>query len=357
MKIELDRALTHTLNSLPRGRLHTNPIVNLCNITSRHVTVDVNGNILLCSCDGWLPIPVGKVDDFDSLDDIWASDRAKFLQQNISDKKFTWCAVEHCGILHKNVVQSNYTLAINIDESCNLSCPSCRRGSKMLNSGPEYDKKSNQMQRIISWLAKFERPIKITLTGNGDPLASKITRSLIQNYQPRPNQSFNLKTNGLLIKKLIESSPLKKLIVSYHISVDAGSQAVYETVRRPGRWSVLLENLEWLKANKENALVTLDFIVQKDNLNDLFLFADLCNKFGFIANYSALFDWGTWNSKSVLNPDAYTIANGTFLDHDVTNHSHPEHQKFVKILNDLYDLNFSHVKLHNFFKKFLNATR
>jgi molybdenum cofactor biosynthesis enzyme MoaA len=357
MKIELDRALTHTLNSLPRGRLHTGNITNLCNITSRHVTVDADANILLCNCDGWLPIPVGKVDDFDSLDAIWSSDGAKFLQQNISDKKFTWCAVEHCGILHTNVMQANYTLAINLDESCNLSCPSCRRNMKMLDFGPEYDKKSNQMQQIIGWLAKFERPIKITLTGNGDPLASKITRSLIQTYQPRPNQSFNLKTNGLLIKKLIESSPLKESIVSYHISVDAGSQAVYETVRRPGRWAVLLENLEWLKVNKGNALVKLDFIVQKNNLDDLFLFADLCKKFGFIANYSTLFDWGTWNSQPVSNPDAYTIANGTYLDHDVTNISHADHQKFVKILNDLHNLNFSHVKLHNFFRKFLNVTR
>lgn len=356
MQIKLSRALTHTLNSLPRGRTHPTPITNSCNVPWHHVTVDFNSQVLLCTCDGWLPIPVGVVDDFDSLDDIWNCKTAKFLQQDIIDKKFTWCAVEHCGILQRNIVEGVHTLSLNIDESCNLACPSCRRSQVMLDQGPEYNKKLAQVNRIMSWLQKFDRPIQITLSGNGDPFASKILRPLIQTYQPLPKQRFTLKTNGLLIKKLLDSSTIKKAINVYFISVDAGSSNVYEKVRRLGKWNVLLDNLEWLKNNKDGANVMLDFVVQKDNLDDMFAFAELCKEFGFVASYSALFDWGSWNSAPVVQPDQYTIQNGTFLDHDVTNTSHPDHLKFVTLLNQLR-AKYPQVRLHNFFTKFFNGTR
>ena len=59
----------------------------------------------------------------------------------------------------------------------------------------------------------------------------------------------------LLMKKLLNDSPMKGSITNYSISVDAGSSKVYEKVRRPGKWEILLDNLEWLKLNKNNARV------------------------------------------------------------------------------------------------------
>lgn len=357
MQIKLNRALTHTLNSLPRGRLHSGSIKNSCNVPQHHATIDTEGNIFLCSCDAWLPIPIGTVDDFDSLDSVWESENAKFLQQNIKDKKFTWCAIEHCGILHRSISQKKHTLSINIDDSCNLSCPSCRRELRMLDQGSEFDRKLQQFHRVIEWLNNFEKPIRITLSGNGDPLASKITRDLFKSYIPRPTHTIELKTNGLLIKKLIDSSPAKKSIDTYAISIDAATAQVYETVRRPGKWTVLLENLEWLKHNRGTAKVMLDFVIQKNNLDDVMPFVELCNQYGFWGNFSALVDWGTWNSTSVLEPDVYTIKNGTFLDHDVANPNHPDHAKFVTIINDLYNANAPHIIIASFFKKFINVTK
>ena len=353
MQIKLNRAFTHTLNSLPRGRLHKESITNSCQVPWHHVTVDFNSNILLCDCDAWLPIPVGKVDDFDSLEDIWNSDIAKFLQQNIEDKKYTWCAVEHCGVAKSNINQQKYTLNLNLDESCNLACPSCRREMRMLDSGPEYETKLNQLNHILRWLEKFEKPIHITLSGNGDPLASKIIRPLIRTYVPKLGQTIKLRTNGLLMKKLLDDSPMKSSITNYSISVDAGSGEVYEKVRRPGKWEILIDNLEWLKLNKNNAQVYLDFVIQKDNFKDLPKFIDLCKQFGFNGGVSPLFDWGTWNRTAVLEPDAYTIKNGTFLDHDVADPIQPEHLKFVKIINNYR----TKISFSPYFTKFFHAAR
>jgi MoaA/NifB/PqqE/SkfB family radical SAM enzyme len=357
MQLKLNRAFTQTLNSLKRGRLHDKPITKSCNVPWKQVTVDFNGYILLCHCDAWLPIPVGTVDDFDSFEDIWTSEIAGVLQDNIKEKKYTWCAVQNCGILSRDVILPEYALAINLDESCNLSCPSCRREMRMLDQGPEYDKKLSQLKRILGWLEKFEHPIHITLSGNGDPLASKIIRPMFTEYQFTESQTLTLKTNGLLIKKILEDSPSKKSIRKYEISVDAGSKDVYEKVRRPGKWEKLIENLEWLKDNRGSSNVTLYFVVQKDNFQDMQSFADLCEKFNFNGALTPLADWGTWNSRPVLEPDAYTIVNGTFLDHNITDPGHPQHEIFVSSLNKLKDKKLPFMSFSPFFNQFFNVTR
>jgi len=353
MHIKLDHAFTHTLNSLPRGRLYTRPITNTCKVPSYHATIDRNANVLLCDCEAWLPIPVGQVDGFDSLDSIWNSDAATFLQKNINDKKFTWCAIEHCGILNHSIIPKIYSLNLSLDDSCNLACPSCRREQRMLEQGNVFDQKLAQTLKIKSWLEKFDRPIHITMSGDGDPLASKIMRPLILDFQPKPTQTFTLKTNGLLMKKILDSSKLKPAISCYSISVDAGTESVYEKVRRPGRWVVLIENLDWLASARQTAQVVLNFVVQRDNFRDLYAFRDLCQAYKFTGTIMPLFDWGTWNRNEVLNPDAYTIANGTFVDHNVTNPDHPDHKEFVGVINDLkHTMTFS-----PYFTKFFDATR
>ena len=322
----------HVLNSRPRGRLSTTKIRNSCTAPYKNIVVDFNSNCLICGCDGWLPIPVGQVQDFATLDDVWTSPIAKILQQDIDAKKFTWCAVDHCGIKQGNVTQATYALAINIDESCNLHCPSCRREPIMHLSGPIVDKKIQDIERILLWLELFDRPIHITLSGNGDPLASTIIRPLIKKYKPKATQTFKLFTNGLLIKKQLEDSSILKNITEFSISVDAGSQAVYENVRRGGSWEVLLENFDYLKSIDNNRLTTLNFAVQKNNFKDLQNFVDVCKNYNFNAKIHGLDDWGTWNNDDVLLPDAWTIKNGTFNQHNVLHKEHLQYQECKEII-------------------------
>lgn len=322
IEFNLEQGYAYKLNNMPRGKNIKIPITNSCNVPYRHVVVDFNSNCLICECDGWLPIPVGKVTDFESLQDLFNSPIAQVLQQDIDDKKFTWCAVEYCNIKNQNIIKRKFELAINIDESCNLNCPSCRRDSIMHISGPEVERKQQDINRIMSWLKNFNEPIHIILSGNGDPLASNIIRPLIKNYQPKSTQTFRLFTNGLLLKKQLENSPLLPNITEFSISVDAGSAEVYEKVRLGGRWKVLLENLQYLKALQKENSVQLNFAVQNSNWHDLSNFVDLCLSHGFRANIHQLDDWGTWNSAPVDTPDSWTIVNGTYLDHNVLNRSH-----------------------------------
>ena len=328
---KLSPAYTYKLRSMPRGT--SEAIKNKCNIPYKHLTIDLNSNCLVCTCDGWLPIPVGKVSDFASLDDVWNSPIAKLLQKDVDDKKFTWCATDHCGIKHRNITADSYTLSLNIDESCNLKCPSCRRDTIMVTDKTELENKQQDVNRVLSWLEQFPHPIRILMSGNGDPLASSIIRPLFLSYIPRSQQTFKLFTNGLLIKKQLINSKLLPNITDYSISVDAGSAEVYENVRRGGNWNILIENFDFLSKINKAHLVTLNFAVQKNNFKDLFNFLDLCKQYSFKATVHQLDDWGTWNSTVVTNPDEWTIQNGTLLDHDVLCKSHPEYTECVTIIN------------------------
>jgi sulfatase maturation enzyme AslB (radical SAM superfamily) len=166
-------------------------------------------------------------------------------------------------------------------------------------------------------------------------LASAIIRPLIKKYKPKTNQTFKLFTNGLLIKKQLADANILDNVTEFSISVDAGSQAVYENVRRGGSWSVLLENFDYLKSINKNRLTTLNFAVQKNNFNDLQNFVDVCNRYNFNGAIHGLDNWGTWNTNDVLYPDVWTIKNGTFQQHDVLNKEHSQYQECKKIIQQI----------------------
>lgn len=303
----LTPALKYTLHSLPRGRHYNGVIPHVCQAPHKALTIDLNGDCFVCVCDGWLPISIGKIQDFSSLDEVWKCSLAQLLQKDVEDKKFTWCAVNHCGIVHRDLNINEYQIFLNIDESCNLACPSCRQSQILHTGGSKFQQKVDQTTHFVKLLENFHNPVVITLSGNGDPFASLIMRSLIADYQPLPQHKIRIHTNGLLLKKLLPKSKILPFIRDYAVSVDAGTAEVYADVRRPAQWENLIENLDFLRevATSHNASVRLNFCYQRANFKDLKNFIDLCNSYEFRGNISAVSDWSTWNNfeeQNVLSP-------------------------------------------------------
>jgi organic radical activating enzyme len=316
---------------MPRGRHYQGSKNYSCNVPKRAITVDYQGDCFICNCDGWLPISVGKIESFSSLDAVWNSPVAKILQDDIDKKQFTWCAVKNCGIIDHDIYLAEAELLINTDESCNLACPSCRREQIMHTHGPFFEQQLSRTSHLITLLEKFTDPLKLVMSGNGDPLASPILRPLVMNYQPKKNQSVLLKTNGLLLEKTLTKSKMVSAIKHYSISVDAGSQSVYEDVRRPGCWKNLISNLDYLKdlSSEHKAIVDLNFVIQKNNFQDLKNFVDLCQKYQYNGLITPLTDWGTWD---------------VFLHHNVLDKNHVCYHTAIDVLRSVehtYDrLNF-----------------
>ena len=343
MDFNLNEAYIYDLISgaFPRGQNSNSYFNNTCNRPHRVMSIDSYCNVMLCSCSAWLPLPVGNILDFDTLEQVWDNPRAKYLQENIDNKKFSFCAVEHCGIKQRDINEHTYQLMLGIDDSCNLTCPSCRRDKIIHSAGEEFDKKQQSVNHLVKLLEKFTKPIDIKFSTVGDPLASHIYRAFVKEYVPLPTHTFTLSTNGLLIKKHLDDSKLLPAIKYFSISVDAGSADVYHNVRRPGKWSVLLENLDYLKDKKKN--VGLNFCVQKSNYKDIPKFVELCSEYGFCGHIHQLDDWGTWNKEPVETPDTWTILNGNYIDHNVFNSTHPEHNNCKNVCQEIKYLQLSNI--------------
>lgn len=315
----------HSYKSIPRNKDLNLTIGNHCNYPSRVAVVDWEGNAFVCACEAWLPISVGNISNFAELTDIWNSDTAQALQQDINERKFTHCAVDRCGIQHNNIEQKGYYLSINIDESCNLRCPSCRKDKIMLAEGAAFDRKLAQVNHLVDMLERFDQPCHIVMSGNGDPLASHIMRPLLHRYQPKENHTIRLFTNGLLLEKQLSNNPIIKNITQYFISIDAGSADVYKQVRLGGTFDQLIKNLDYLKTvvKQTGAEVLLKFVLQETNYDDMQNFVDLCEQYNFRGVINRLEDWGTWDE---------------YNRHDVIgNSNHTLHQASINNLVDIYE--------------------
>ena len=339
----IDSGYKYTLKSLPRGRQESQPITYSCNVPHKTVVIDDNLNCLLCTCDGWLPLPVGQVQDFKSLYDVLSSPKAKLIQADVDEKKYTWCAVQHCGVKHHNISMPYYELIINIDRSCNLQCPSCRRDTYIVTSGSVYDKKIKASNQILSWLENFDERINIVMSGDGDPFASLIMRPIIKNWKYNPNHTITLKTNGLLLRKQLQNSEILNNAM-LDISIDAGSKPVFESVRLGGIWEVLLDNFNFLVENNKQNNTVLNFTVQNNNYFDLANFVALCEQYQFRGSVAKLDDWGTWNDKTVIIPDKWTEQNGYFFEHDVLNSAHKNYKDCKQMITKFLKHPLIHVQ-------------
>jgi len=314
MPSPLIRLHPYVFEARPRGIARPGRIDNGCNMPYRGLSIDMEGDCFLCHCDAYLPVAVANILDLKRLRDVWHDNSTSaYLQHNISEHRYTYCAVEHCGILEHAVDMKQYEISVNIDESCNLACPTCRRQPIMHQAGEIYQRRLATVNHLVDLINDFDEPegLQLTMSGNGDPLASAIMRPLILNWQPRSNHSVKLFTNGLLMRKLLPDSPIFPYIRHYQLSVDAGSREVYERVRRPGRFSVLRDNLDWLAANRPpDSQVLLFFCLSDGNVNDVKNFVDMCTEYGFQGGITKLDNWYTFDD---------------FDAHDVANPAHPMH--------------------------------
>jgi MoaA/NifB/PqqE/SkfB family radical SAM enzyme len=276
---------------------------------------------MICECDGWLPISVCNIMEVDTLDQIWQSPRAKTIQGSVDQGKFTWCSVNRCGILKGDKVRQTYYVSINIDDSCNLACPSCRKSKVYRTNGEEFNSRYKLVVRLLDLINKFDSPIEIMMSGNGDPFASLIYRPLLLGMEPKQNINIRFLTNGLLLKKLMPKMSIKQSIRHLDISIDAGDRETYERVRLGGKWETLIENLDYVKHNMD-CEVTLKFVLQRDNLASLDNFVSLVERYQFRGNIIPIEDWGTLGNFS-----AHNIFDTSHHDHKVLKEKLEKHRK------------------------------
>jgi hypothetical protein len=306
------------------------------------ITVDSEGDIYLCICQAWLPISIGKIWDFHSFESIINSPKALEIQASIIDGSYRYCDHNSCSIIKENELQNKTDqkfatvnwINFAVDNSCNLTCPSCRVDFTFVSEGKEFEKRIKIVNHLTYLIEQHYYFLKFSLSGDGDPFASIIYRHFLSNlkiseekaYIPGENQQqieIELITNGILLKSYWHKlKNIHKSLVRTKISFDAGTEKVYNITRRGGDWSKLLDSVRfltyWKKSNNSVMALTANFVVQTANYKDMPAYVELCDSLGFDEiNFQKILDWNTFD-----NFDAQSVWS--------TNH--PNYNDFLKIL-------------------------
>lgn len=297
------------------------------------VLINKNGSCFLCECESWLPASVGNL-QIQSLEQILKSNVANQLRQSIIDGNYRYCNNQHCSYLLDDrqkfkflnkvspVMIKNIRLAI--DDSCNLSCPSCRTKKIFVKDGSEFKKRLKFTKNIIEYVSTQKQKINIHLGSDGDPFASLIYRYFIKNSTGLPNIKYTVQTNGLLLKKMfIKNQNLFQKMDILNVSIDGASPETYESLRRGGQFTTIIDNIKFIGdiKKKYNFALRLHFVVQTKNYTEMPAMIALAEHLqADRLFFNKVTNWGTFE-----NFDQENI-------HDI---NHPEHENYKKILQQV----------------------
>jgi hypothetical protein len=322
------------------GELEAYLRASFCAVPFGHFETGADGAVYGC-CSGWLPKSIGILEAEQSVEAIWRSDAALDIRASIVDGSFRYCSPKHCHLIASRRLQSKAAITdeqlaryqaqgpteavFSHDQSCNLSCPSCRE-HKIVVGKSQQAKYDILIRDVLIPIMQSCEDVKIT--GSGDPFGSIHFRNLLADYCAihQCPRKINLHTNGVLFdERAWTSLKLEGNVKDVSVSVDATTEGTYKILRRGGDFARLIRNLEFLgtlRAENKFNYLALICVVQRLNYREL---PDFVRMAKIVCADTALFwrirNWGTYSMEE-------------FLDHDVANPDHPEHPAFLKVLQD-----------------------
>ena len=291
-------------------------IVNKCPKPFDTVLIDKQGSCYLCECTAWLPQSVGNL-HLKSLEEIFHNDACEQIRDTIRDGTYRLCNEKQCTWIIKNDVRNHVggadirTIRLAIDDSCNLSCPSCRTGVIFHKKGKMFNMRMRLVDKINDYL-KTHKNITVHIGSDGDPFASLIYRYFMRTVPKDSTIKFNLQTNGLLMKKMLErQTHIIDRIHTINISIDGATKETYERLRRGGHWGKLLENLEYISRYHKQFEIQFHMVVQNSNWQEMHLMLQLADTYNA---HRVIFNKITnWNTYKDFHTHSVPIQDKTFL--------------------------------------------
>jgi len=321
-----------------------------CHLPFTHLSTGYKGDAFVCCCPAWVPFPVGNVLSAPSAEAVWNSDAAVEVRRSIHDGDFKYCSRTLCSYIaaQKLPLKSDITdptlrgyidqrktvlddvpqmVQLNHDATCNLACPSCRTEIIATNA-EEQDMFAAASQRVILPLLKKVNG-QSYISGGGEAFSSKHFRSILAalNRDEYPGLYIYLITNGLLLtsQRWAEYPNLPEMIDILSVSIDAARAETYERLRRPGKWPVLMRNLEVMAEMRRAQKLRkfqINMVVQQDNFREMLDFVALGKGLGVDEIwFQRLTNYGAYDER-------------TFAKADVTSVSHPDHAELLKIIRN-----------------------
>ena len=251
------------------------------------------------------------------------------LQSSIADGTYRYCNEHQCSYLKSGAVLHGQPeriqhLRLAIDDSCNLRCPSCRKGMIFHKEGSAYNLGIRLADKINDWLHNYKHPVQVHIGSDGDPFASHVYRHFMDQTPERDNIKYSILTNGLMFKEFHTRVP--NVICNLNelgISIDGATKTTYEKLRLGGRWDKINENLQCIseQKHKHGFRFILHFVVQKDNYHEMEDIIMLGKK------YNADRVW--------LNKVEDWNVSDRFADMDIFNTDHPLHTDYKDRLSKI----------------------
>ncbi len=250
--------------------------------------IDSWGSCFVCECQAWLPQSVGNLHR-NTIPEILNSAMTREMQNSVTDGTYRYCNNHQCMYIKKGDIRpvtqgrALQHLRLAIDDSCNLSCPSCRQSQIFLKSGKMFDMRMRLVDRLIQFLEQRSDPLKIHIGSDGDPFASLIYRRFMRKVPDLDNLSYSFQTNGLLIKQMYPR--VRNIFEKLHtlnISIDGASKSTYESLRRGGSWKKINDNLQFVSGlkHRHGFKLELHMVVQASNWHEMMDMCELGSKIG-----------------------------------------------------------------------------
>jgi sulfatase maturation enzyme AslB (radical SAM superfamily) len=265
------------------------------------VLIDRKGSCYACECASWLPQSIGNL-QIQEFRDIVGSAMHKELQDSISDRSYKYCNQAQCSYLksgrfYEATEQNIKHLRLAIDDSCNLRCPSCRKGLIFHKEGSAYNLGIRLADKINDWLYNYEHPIQVHIGSDGDPFASHVYRHFMEQTPQRDNFKYSILSNGLMFREFYNTVPhVINNLQELGVSIDGASKETYEKLRLGGRWEKILEGLECMTELKKkyNFRFSLHMVVQQENWHEVESMLELGRTYNVDRIYfNKIEDWNT----------------------------------------------------------------
>jgi pyruvate-formate lyase-activating enzyme len=308
-----------------------------CNFPFTLAEIHYSGDVYLC-CPTWTGNrAIGNIFK-DSPAALWNSIEAQAVRAGVIDGSFCRCEHHICPEivagtlpLRKDTDETRTilthgpeTVKLCHDNTCNLSCPSCR--SEMIVANRERQKQLDRMvhEFIVPFLADTRW---LFLAGDGDPFASRHYREILRETASNASMRIKLHTNAVLCdERAWEDCRLQGRTDEVLVSIDAATPDTYAIVRRGGDFTRLRRNLEFLaklRAAGDIKGFAIAFVVQSTNFREMPDFLRLGKELGVDrVSFSEIQHWGRGMTRE------------QFFQAQVWRHDHPLRAELSAVLQD-----------------------
>ncbi len=209
------------------------------------------------------------------------------------------------------------------DQTCNLSCPSCRT-ERIVEKPSQSTAKARAVEdKFAPLLAKAKI---LHINPAGELFASKPSRKVLEmiSDEAAPDVKLAIISNGTLFseQEWNKYPGIHNRVQSIRISIDAATKVTFEKLRRLGRYEPFIENMRFLRHLRMTVVPQLkfSFTYQIENFREMPAFVDFCEEMH--ADY-AIFER--------LQNIAYTLAD--YLERAVHRPEHRLYGEFIEVIN------------------------